>query len=489
MPSRRFIAILCGLPFAVVLASFPFAVLMIAIEYYIWKYSENDENDENQMQRVMMRDMGLYGRGAVCLDGTDAGFSIQSIEGSRNWLLYLGSGGWCFDEEDCLQRAQTDLGSSANWSADTLYGGILSRDCEVSPDFCNFNFVTVSYCDGASFVGDREEPLLVNGRKLYFRGKRIINAVIDTLLTMGMDQAEHIVLSGASAGGLATILNADAVGAKLSSTVPSLMSFRAISLSGFFLLHDNVNKEPLHPKKIKQVFAMANAKHSLDSKCIASYSEREQWRCMFAQAALDHVVTPIFLIDSAADSFQIPHILLGSPSLQAAWEDCTKSSLTDCHQEQIDDINSFITSFYDTMKNSSFFAKPGNGVFIHSCFTHCAAVSNDEWLSLSTPRHDGQQESMSTAVSEWWTHGHTKPGANEAIRPCLYHADQPHTCNDTCPQSSDQGKWVYWKQAVMCACSLIPGSISLFLCFRCFRFCRRHRRRTSDDAAGVGAES
>ena len=54
----------------------------------------------------------------------------------------------------------------------------------------------------------------------YFRGKRVLDAVLDVLLTdHGLSQAEEVLLSGGSAGGLSTYLHADDVKTRLPSTV------------------------------------------------------------------------------------------------------------------------------------------------------------------------------------------------------------------------------------------------------------------------------
>lgn len=52
-------------------------------------------------------------------------------------------GGWCYDAGDCFGRSSTNLGSSKNYpaTAKTVSGGIMSQDCDVNPQFCNWNFV------------------------------------------------------------------------------------------------------------------------------------------------------------------------------------------------------------------------------------------------------------------------------------------------------------------------------------------------------------
>ena len=53
-------------------------------------------------------------------------------------MLYFEGGGWCYDEDDCVERSKTTLGSSKyneeEWKISELVpGGILSRDCDVNP--------------------------------------------------------------------------------------------------------------------------------------------------------------------------------------------------------------------------------------------------------------------------------------------------------------------------------------------------------------------
>ena len=63
-----------------------------------------DANDAAAMTKVMMPEKGLSGMGAVCLDGTDAGFYFAPAANKSNandWQIYFEGGGWCYDEEDC----------------------------------------------------------------------------------------------------------------------------------------------------------------------------------------------------------------------------------------------------------------------------------------------------------------------------------------------------------------------------------------------------
>lgn len=67
--------------------------------------------------------------------------------------------------------------------------------------------------------------------KLQFRGQRIWGAVIQHLLDVGMASAEHVLLTGCSAGGLAAILHCD----QLRALLPAAATVKCLSDGGLFL--------------------------------------------------------------------------------------------------------------------------------------------------------------------------------------------------------------------------------------------------------------
>ena len=81
-----------------------------------------------------------------CVAGTESG--------ATKWILHLEGGGWCYDEELCLARSKTSLGSSKSWPKTAAFGGFLSPNEAVNPDFYDWNVAFLMYCDGASFSGD-----------------------------------------------------------------------------------------------------------------------------------------------------------------------------------------------------------------------------------------------------------------------------------------------------------------------------------------------
>ena len=53
--------------------------------------------------------------GAVCLDGTPGMFFFAPAANdadTANWEIYFQGGGWCYEEQDCWNRAKGNIGSS-----------------------------------------------------------------------------------------------------------------------------------------------------------------------------------------------------------------------------------------------------------------------------------------------------------------------------------------------------------------------------------------
>ncbi len=107
-------------------------------------------------------------------------------------------GGWCSSVANCHERSKTDLGSSLKYpKVYNLEGNYFSTNKDDNPLMYNWNAIYIKYCDGGSFSGDNETATEYNGEKLYFRGKRILQAVRDDLIeNRGLNKATDIVISG-----------------------------------------------------------------------------------------------------------------------------------------------------------------------------------------------------------------------------------------------------------------------------------------------------
>jgi hypothetical protein len=138
-------------------------------------------------------------------------------------FLHQQGGGWCYDLPGCVGRSTGSLGSTkADKNTSSLNSGYTSLDPKVNPLMYNWNSVEIRYCDGASVSGDKPTPTVVNGTTLHFRGRAILDAEIKSLLEdRGMDKATDVVVSGCSAGGLATFLHCDHWAAAIATATDS----------------------------------------------------------------------------------------------------------------------------------------------------------------------------------------------------------------------------------------------------------------------------
>ncbi len=150
---------------------------------------------------------------AKCLDGSPASLYIHEGTEKDKFLLFFNGGGFCGSLtlsdtlETCYQRSKTDLGSS-NPLPETFPGaeGILALDSSDNL-YQNWTKVFLNYCDGSLHQGDNEAPISYKDTKLYFRGARIVRSHFKWLInTYQMDNATKIIISGGSAGAVASFL-------------------------------------------------------------------------------------------------------------------------------------------------------------------------------------------------------------------------------------------------------------------------------------------
>ncbi|KVH91479.1 Pectinacetylesterase [Cynara cardunculus var. scolymus] len=193
-------------------------------------WSGNDASKLDNKVGITIIESGVA-KGAVCLDGSPPAYQLAKGfgDGVNNWLVHIQGGGWCNTVEDCVYRKTMDNGLGSSKLMPMLnFTGILSNEQEQNPNFYNWNRVIMRYCDGSSFTGDVEE--VDPATNLYFRGARVFNVIIEELMSKGMNDAQNALLSGCSAGGLASILHCD----KFKGFFPSSTRVKCIADAGYF---------------------------------------------------------------------------------------------------------------------------------------------------------------------------------------------------------------------------------------------------------------
>ncbi|XP_008810598.2 pectin acetylesterase 5-like isoform X1 [Phoenix dactylifera] len=349
-------------------------------------------------------------KGALCLDGSPPGYHVQKGfgSGSDSWLLHLEGGGWCNSVESCTERTMTRFGSSRYMEREAFVG-ILSNIQSENPDFYNWNKVKVRYCDGASFAGEGETEVQ-NGKKLYFRGLRIWKAIMQDLLLKGLENAKEAFLTGCSAGGLATFIHCDDFRALL----PKEVTVKCLADAGFFIDEKDISGKRTIRSFYNDVVRLQNVGKNLPKECI---SRMEASQCFFPEEIVNNINTPLFILNSAYDSWQVQHILAPEESdSQQLWRKC-KMNIHDCDSSQIEVLQGFRNALLKDLRE---FQKNSNGgMLINSCFIHCYSMTSNTWHSLDSPKVNNK--TIAEAIGDWYFN-----------RREVKDIDCPYPCNPTC---------------------------------------------------------
>lgn len=344
----------------------------------------------------------------ACLDGSKYGFYFTpSKTRSTKWTISIEGGGWCYDEDACLARANTSLGSSTKWSPtagcgcmNTLGDG-LDQDC---------NCLYMPYGDGASFSGYRPDPWPVpnSNASLYFRGITNFDATMDWAFAHGMRDATEFVLTGGSAGGLSTFLHVDRVAARLKKEAPKCAKVRGAPVVGYFLDHDNYGHTTGVPDtptwtranytaRMKYIYTMQNMTFGADGGLAAACLQKHPTApglCFMSPHMQDAIKTPFFVFNSKYDSWQLNN------ELQTAFGPGTPAAQQDAVLKYGKD---FLADFTPVR------AEDKNGAFITSCICHGCP-----WTSPTALNIDGKSVYQHYAA---WMAGNTTGAASFHIDP------------------------------------------------------------------------
>ncbi|KAL6531523.1 Pectin acetylesterase 10 [Orobanche minor] len=342
---------------------------------------------------------------AVCLDGSRPGYHLhRGFEmGAKSWLIQLEGGGWCNTISSCVYRKTTRRGSSIHFEKAIQFTGILSNKAEENPDFYNWNRVKIRYCDGASFSGDSENK----AHGLQFRGQRIWRAAIEDLMSKGMHSADQTLLSGCSAGGLASILHCD----EFQSLFRASTKVKCLSDAGLFLDAADVSGGHTLRNLFDGVVTLHGVQKGLPSTCT---DRLDPTSCFFPQNLIANIKTPLFILNAAYDAWQVQESL-ASPSAdpRGYWRDC-KMNNARCSPSQITFLQGFRKQMLTATEN---FANSGrNGLFLNSCFAHCQSEMQDTWFADDSPVINNKP--VAIAVGDWYFDRVNVKTAIDCAYPC-----------------------------------------------------------------------
>jgi hypothetical protein len=272
----------------------------------------------------------------------------------------------------------------------------------------------VHYCDGMSYTGDLDDPVVVSGKPLFYRGRRLRDAVVSYLLGVaGMASATDVVVSGTSAGGLGVYLNLDAIRAQ----IPSAVRVRGLASAGFFVSYGDD-----YPSQMMALARAQNSSGALSPQCRATMAAKGQppEACIFPENFAEYLKTPVFALQSEFDTWQLAHIANVSAENASAVENF--SAVIRSRMGPLIHAASTPPAHLDAA--AAHIGRGGggapHGVWLSSCLTHGLAAA-PEWVDATI---EGVHEWEAVAL---WLSGALDNGGNRTWLDCTsYGCD--HTC-------------------------------------------------------------
>ena len=320
---------------------------------------------------------------ALCNDGTVSGFYYApSTTGSKTWIIQQQGGAWCYDERTCKARPSA-LVSSKNWSPTlTRKGGIFnSSDTRLR----DAHKIYVPYCTSDGYIGNAP----TNSFGFQFRGRAVVDALFSTLKEdygMGTVANTSILYSGCSAGARGALFNADHVAQMFVQGNSNISRYGVLLDSAFWVDLDPVVSGVLpFSEQAKKVFDIARVNTTADPVCLRYYRNGEEWKCIFAQYAVNLVRSSFLLHAYLYDAFQLPydlHLPAGS------WP---KSPQQLAFAEYFRNV---------TSKFAHEDVHAPQQALLPACYAHCG-TEDDRWRNVQA-----QGISLDKAVSSWfWEEG------------------------------------------------------------------------------------
>jgi len=347
--------------------------------------------------------------GALCLDGSNYQFYLKRNQKSKNFIIFFDGGGWCSNKvykntlESCVKRTATYLGSN-NYFLNKVYSFFgkypnfkrwmyfLSNDQTNNPDFHDYNKIILKYCDGRGFVGFNQDPIIYDGVSLYFRGFNNTIEVIKYAKTqLNLLEAENLIISGISAGGLASLVYSN----YFQEILPKTIRVKTISDSGVFFDFEHVNKSNNYSFSSVWKNLLIDTKPEFPEGFLESYckfKQNEHWKCFLPEYFAGEIQVPVFFILSLYDSYSI-YTFVG--------DQCQLNASYFCFQKEVDLYKNKIKEFYEEFVETN----EKWGGFFPGCFLHDYLSFSFDWENEKV-KIDGL--SLREAVGRWHLTGKTK---------------------------------------------------------------------------------
>eukprot|EP00347_Sterkiella_histriomuscorum_P004397 403360614 len=317
---------------------------------------------------------------AYCLDGTPAGLYYKNGYGSgaNKLVIHFQGGGWCFGLNDkellesCHSRAYDKTfnayGSSKTWQKHSNEAeSYFCSNKENDKIFYNWNRIYLQYCDGSGHQGYKKEVQTYNGEKLYFKGINITMTQLKWVeQNYDISQMDTFAVYGCSAGGLAVYTWLDHIKDRITKINPKIKFF-GLADSGIFPIYKNLQtNDNLYENYMTKLYKFVNQESEFpEKKCRDYYQKLNQdaSQCFFAENLIAFIDSPLYLMQSAYDSWALGNVL-GSTCSQ-------NDNLNACNHIEKAQIHTFHNKYKQIYKNATTL-RNNRQVWMPSCVFHCA---------------------------------------------------------------------------------------------------------------------
>ncbi len=279
---------------------------------------------------ISYREIEITNSKAKCMDGSNYKFLKSNGFGSgkNSYLIYFEAGGFCGGDfydpdsqnyalEYCAKRLGDHLSSNKFTFIQKYfikyYARYLSNSWFFNPNFYNWNKIYVKYCDGALYIATKEDPVIYNNKTMFIRGEDNVKSVLEYLQKeTSFTKAENVLVSGSSAGGIASGIWSQTIKKMLSNET----KYKVIVDSGFFQEYNTTLVSKLNGKEVNIIVELLERlvqQFKLPkSKTMLSYCKNERFRdCLILNYWVNEINLDyeILLLTSYYDSWSLSRIV------------------------------------------------------------------------------------------------------------------------------------------------------------------------------------
>jgi hypothetical protein len=143
-----------------------------------------------------------------CMEGTTTGIGVNLVPNSKNVLIFLNGGGACWDYTTCYLLNTATHGPFGQTEFNNVLPSLsqiwfLDRTSTNNP-FQDYSYILVPYCTGDVHAGSRIDTY--NGKVTMQVGYENLANYLERIVAT-FPGAQHVVLSGSSAGGFGATFN------------------------------------------------------------------------------------------------------------------------------------------------------------------------------------------------------------------------------------------------------------------------------------------